>query len=579
MLQNVIGNISNKLIKGVNSMRKCFKFFFLTLTIYMVVLHPISGVIAQQDSDNDGLSDDKEQQLALLYKPVLHFAGQEKFFPTDVNYHIDNSHLILKQDDTNILVDNSPTSSSIAQYTSDNYFLNNTLDYEQNIEYYEQNRELHGDLIYSMVTRQTQFIIVQYWFFYAYNPGILNQHQGDWEMIQIVLDSNETPLYAVYSQHHAGQRANWEDVEKFDQTHPRIYIALGSHANYFRSYQGKLGIESDIVENSITIEPDELEMIILREIDTPPQSLSQDWLLFGGRWGNWNKTIDAYFGSAGPSGPLYGENAEKWINPISWGSDKFEVTQTWFTASFIVYNFLYIFAIILGIRVVFKVWKIIKGHKQNKLNILRILRSKAVFGVILGIIGIIVYFVALFVPWYLVTGNVQTSVLETVGKTELVLIDGVNGVRVNMLQNNQGLTTLFGLGIPFSIIFVSSVFLNFLDIIAVEKPKNLSKTYIIGGITSLIPVIIIIIFIVSLTGLVSSFAGSLSGGQPIPDQVSEMVSSMSQSPFMGRYSDTINSSGNIDINWGLAIGSYLFIVASVLKIAAGLILRLNKSPE
>ena len=560
-------------------MRKHSKFFFLTLILCVLVCLPSSGVIAQQDSDNDGLSDDKERQLALLYKPVLHFAGQEKFFPTDVNYHLDNSHLIMKQDDTNILVDNSPTSSSIAQYTTDNYFLNNTLGYEQNVLNYEQNREFYGDLIYSRVTQQMQFIIVQYWFFYAHNPGILNQHQGDWEMIQIILDTNETPLYAVYSQHHAGQRAYWEDVEKFDQTHPRIYVALGSHANYFRSYQGRLGVESDIVENSITIKTEELEMIILWEIDANNQLSSQDWLLFGGRWGNWNKTIDAYFGSAGPSGPTHGENAEKWINPISWGSDKFEVTQTWFTASFIVYNFLYIFAAILGVRLAFKVWKIIKGHKQKKLNIFRILRSKAVFGVILGIIGIIVYFVALFVPWYLVTGNVQTILFETVGTTELVLIDGVNGVRVNMIQNNQGLTTLFGLGIPFSIIFVSSVFLNFLDIIAVEKPRNLSKTYIFSGITSLIPVIIIIIFIVSLTGLVSSFAGSLSGGQPLPNQVTELVSSMSQSPLMGAYSDTINSSGSININWGLAFGSYLFIIAALLKIGAGFILRINKSPE
>jgi len=560
-------------------MRKHFKFFSLTLTLWMLLVLSVSGVIAQQDSDNDGISDNKEQQLASLYKPVLHFAGQEKFFPTDVNYHIDNSHLIMKQGDTNILVDNSPTSSSIGQYTTEDYFLNNTLGYEQNVLHYEQNREFYGDLIYSRVTSQSQFIIVQYWFFYAYNPGTLNQHQGDWEMIQIVMDLNETPLYAVYSQHHCGQLADWKDVEKFDQTHPRVYVALGSHASYFRSYQGRLGTESDVVENAITIKPEELEMIILREIGASNQSSSQDWLLFGGRWGNWNRTIDAYFGSAGPSGPAHGENAGKWVNPVSWGSDKFEVTQTWFTASFVVYYLLYIFAAILGVRVAFKVWKIIKGHRKNELNIVRILQSKAVFGVVLGIVGIVVYLVALFVPWYLVTGNIQTSELKTVGTTELVLVDGLNGVRVNMLQNDQGLTTLFGLGIPFSIILLSGVFLNFLDIIAVEKPKNLSKTYILSGIVSLIPVIIVLLLIVSLTGLISSFAGSLSGGQPIPNQVTQMVSSMSQSPFMGGYSDTINSIGSIDINWGLALGSYLFMVAAVLKMSAGFILRINKSPE
>ncbi len=61
--------------------------------------------------------------------------------------------------------------------------------------------------------------------------------------------------------------------------------------------------------------------------------------------------------------------------------------------------------------------------------------------------------------------------LETAGTTELVLIDGVNGLRINMLQSDQGLTTMFGLGIPFGIMFLSSVVLNALDIIGVEKTK------------------------------------------------------------------------------------------------------------
>ncbi|MFC1487289.1 hypothetical protein ACFLRN_06355 [Thermoproteota archaeon] len=145
-----------------------------------------------------------------------------------------------------------------------------------------------------------------------------------------------------------------------------------------------------------------------------------------------------------------------------------------------------------------------KRKKKGKLNIIQILRSKAAIGVILGIMGVIVYLVALFMPWYVVTGDVQTTMLETVGSTELVLIDGVNGVRVNTLQNDQGLATLFGIGIPFSIIFLSSVVLLALDIIVIEKPKELSRTYIISGITSLIPVIIIVIFIVALTGDVSN---------------------------------------------------------------------------
>jgi len=562
-------------------MHKYIMLFSLLLIVGLLVFSPIASVAAQDDLDNDGILDSKEKQLALKYEPYLHFADGEKFFPTDANYHIINSELYEKKsDDSNELIERFPDVASIAQYTTENYFLNNTLGgYEEIAEDYKQNRESFGDKIYAHVTSEAGFIVVQYWFFYAFNPGTLNQHQGDWEMIQIVLDSTETPQYAVYSQHHAGERADWKDVEKVDETHPRVYVALGSHASYFRPYQGKLGIESDKLGNAYTLKPEDLEIIYLGEKGAGNHPSSQDWLDFGGKWGNWARLVDASLGAAGPSGPGQNENAEKWLNPVSWGSDKFLVNQTWFTASLLVFYFVYIFAAIIGIRAAYKIWKIVKRKREGKLNIMKILRSKAAVGVILGIVGIVVYFVGLFLPWYVVTGNIETTMLETAGTTELVLIDGVNGLRINTLQGDQGLTTMFGLGIPFSILFLSSVVLNALDIIGVEKPKSLSRTYIISGIMSLIPIIIIIIFIVSLAGLITPFASFMGGGQQIPQQVTDMASEMSSSPLMGEFTDTINSHGTLTIIWGLAMGSYLFIAAAAIKITAGIITRQAKVPE
>ncbi|MCJ7613217.1 Vps62-related protein, partial [Candidatus Bathyarchaeota archaeon] len=534
----------------------------------------------QGDLDNDGILDSKEQQLASTYEPYLHFAAGEKFFPTDPNYHIENSVLYMKSGETNILIGQSPTAASIAQYTTESYFLNNSLGgFEEITQDYTQKRGSYGDKIYAHVTSEAGFIVIQYWFFYAFNPGTLNQHQGDWEMIQIVLDSTETPQYAVYSQHHAGQIAQWADVEKVDATHPRVYVALGSHANYFRPYQGKLGTESDTVGNAYTLKPEDLELVLLGEKGIGNHPLSQDWLEFGGRWGNWAEIVDEYLGAAGPSGPGQGENLDKWLNPVSWGSDKFEVTQTWFTASLLVFYSVYIVAAIIGVVASYKVWKIVKRKREGKLNLMKILRSKAAVGVILGIVGIAVYFAGLFLPWYVVTGNIETTFIDTAGTTEIVLIDGVNGLRINMLQGDQGLTTLFGLGIPFGIIFLASVVLNALDIIGVEKAKSLSRTYIISGITSLIPIIIIILFIVSLAGLITQFAGVMGGGGELPIQITEMASAMSSSPFGGEFTDSINSSGTIQITWGLAIGSYLFIAAAAIKIAAGILTRTAKIPE
>ena len=560
-------------------MRKHIILFSVLIIIGLLTFSPITSVVAQ-DSDNDGIPDSKEEQLASTYEPYLHFVSGEKFFPTDANYHIENSYLYVKSLDTNTLIESSPTIDIIAQYTTGDYFLNNTLGGSEEIaQDYQQKRESLGDKIYAHVTIEQGFTVVQYWFFYAFNPGTLNQHQGDWEMIEIVLNSMETPEYAVYSQHHAGERAVWSDVEKVDGTHPRVYVALGSHASYFRSYQGKLGLESDIVGNAYTLKPEDLEIILLGEKGTGNHPASQDWLEFGGRWGNWARRVDASLGAAGPSGPGQGENAEKWLTPVSWGSDKFLVDGTWFIGCLLIFYFVYIFAAIIAVRAGYKIWKIVKRKREGKLNIMKILRSKDSIGIILGIIGIAIYLVGLFLPWYLVTGNIQTTYLETAGTTELVLIDGVNGLRVNTLQSDQGLATLFGLGIPFSLLFLSSVVLSALDIIGVEKPKSLSRTYIIGGITSLIPVIIIVIFIVSLAGLIPSLASFMGGGQQIPQQVNDLASAMSSSPLGGEFTDTINSLGSLDVTWGLAIGSYLFIAAAAIKIAAGIITRTAEVPE
>ena len=539
-----------------------------------MIFSSTQSVAAQDDLDNDGILDSKESQLTITYAPYLHFVAGEKFFPTDVVYHIDNSALYQKSDDTDTLIDSSPTIASISLYDAGDYFLSNKLGaFEEIAEDYEQKKENLGYTVYARVTREAESFVVQYWLFYAFNPGTLNQHQGDWEMIEIILDSTETPLYAVYSQHFTGERASWNDVERVDDTHPRVYVALGSHANYFRAYQGKLGLESDVVGSAFVLEPDDLQIVLLGERGSGNHPSSQDWLEYGGRWGDWAKLADISLGAAGPRGLGHGENEEKWFNPVSWGSDTFLVDQTWFTLSWIAFYFLYIFAGIIAALAAVKIWRIVKRKKQGKLNLMKILRSKAGVGVVLGTVGIVLYLIALLLPWYVVRGNVQTTTLDTVGETDLVLVDGVNGLRVNTLQSDQGLAQLFGVGIPFGIILMSSVVLNALDLVGVEKARSLSRTYIMSGITSVIPVIIILVFIIQLGGLITPFANAMAGGATIPPQIDEMAKRMSSSPIMGEYDGTLNSYGNLYISWGLGLGSYIFIAAAVTKIVAGIITR------
>ncbi len=102
---------------------------------------------------------------------------------------------------------------------------------------------------YGRVARETdaegcRWTILQYHYFYAFNDWRLaangiNHHEGDWELTAIYL-REETPYAMLLSQHGAGNIEAWENVRKSVDgqgqatTHPIVYVALGSHANYSR---------------------------------------------------------------------------------------------------------------------------------------------------------------------------------------------------------------------------------------------------------------------------------------------------------------------------------------------------------
>ncbi len=101
---------------------------------------------------------------------------------------------------------------------------------------------------YGRVISQDSWVVVQYWFFYAYNnwrSGFFgaNDHEADWEMITIYLSQSETgelkPEWVAYAAHDfSGDdlRRRWDDpeLEKVGE-HPVVYPAAGSHASYFRA--------------------------------------------------------------------------------------------------------------------------------------------------------------------------------------------------------------------------------------------------------------------------------------------------------------------------------------------------------
>jgi hypothetical protein len=73
---------------------------------------------------------------------------------------------------------------------------------------------------------------------YVYQPpppsdSIWQAHEGDWEVVNVVLSEEEQPQFVGYSQHCLGQQRAWDSTLPRLDTHPIVYVAAGSHANYF----------------------------------------------------------------------------------------------------------------------------------------------------------------------------------------------------------------------------------------------------------------------------------------------------------------------------------------------------------
>jgi hypothetical protein len=114
-------------------------------------------------------------------------------------------------------------------------------------QYAEMTEEERQPVYYGRVVREgdkygNDWKILQYHFFYAFNDWRLaangiNHHEGDWEMVAVYLKNNE-PYAVLLSQHGSGAMELWKnmrrtrDEEGNETTHPLIYAALGSHANY-----------------------------------------------------------------------------------------------------------------------------------------------------------------------------------------------------------------------------------------------------------------------------------------------------------------------------------------------------------
>ncbi len=287
--------------------------------------------------------------LAERYAPVLYFHPEELFRPQSVDVLLNTARLREQRSfwfDTNILPELS--FSDLFDYDDERYFLDVWYGTEGESDY--KNYSIHRIyyqtvlspeaggppiLAYARVVRDSSGrpSVIQYWLFYYYNDWF-NKHEGDWELVQLMLGPDGSPEWLVYSQHHGGTRRAWDAAQIEDGTHPAVYVALGSHANYFwgdENYPNGQDIGSRRIEimdrtgsfgryiPDIAVLPDLQDLV-----DSPDSFPDMLWLLFRGHWGELAPQSD--FG--GPLGPA--AKGQQWSQPHEWGLAQPLDTEVWY---------------------------------------------------------------------------------------------------------------------------------------------------------------------------------------------------------------------------------------------------------
>lgn len=147
----------------------------------------------------------------------------------------------------------------------------------------------YANKTYGQIVRDdTGAMYLQYWFFYYHNPKTFftyGAHEGDWERIQIYMSPGGIPIAVTYSQHNSRETCAWSYVQKQQNGRPVVYVAEGSHANYFtsgnhaveiRDLGVSLGFINDSADGART------PFVVPSPIDV---SVMPNWMRWRGHWG------------------------------------------------------------------------------------------------------------------------------------------------------------------------------------------------------------------------------------------------------------------------------------------------------
>ena len=175
--------------------------------------------------------------LARTYAPVLRLSAGEPYRPLRLEDYLSVSTLHSGVPPKGPLLQAHPTLFSLPA-SAGNFYLdvggaepNSHASRYPGIE-----QRLRGSrpraTVYFHIVRQRASgrVAIEYWFAYLYND-FYDKHEADWEGVTVFLHGT-SPLGVSYSAHQGRRWSSWASQSAQNRTHPIVYAAYGSHANY-----------------------------------------------------------------------------------------------------------------------------------------------------------------------------------------------------------------------------------------------------------------------------------------------------------------------------------------------------------
>jgi len=325
-------------------------------------------------------------ELIEYFAPVLKLHSTEKYRPVPVEMGFAASRLVTAAG----VLEQPVFAADVGVFPLDIAVLDASgADPEQLYSVYAATESGYSSVVYATAVRvgesshigtpDPQLIAIQYFYYYfVHNWGEVepggNTHEGDWELVVILLEPDGTPLSVTCSQQTellrtyptlataGGAHRVWQDVELMvdavtgESSHPAVYVGNGGHSGYFATGGSRYltGIESHdgrgtwLIPTAQSGEPQvntDYPYVLPIAAETLPRLSEAEmsrrpghvWLKFAGLWGQRelarapdDRPVGA--GQDGCRGPVFLGDTDStdepllvrsaWIDPYAWTTGK-----------------------------------------------------------------------------------------------------------------------------------------------------------------------------------------------------------------------------------------------------------------